>query len=50
LEGGHYVRSLRNIATGEEKREKEVHTYSMKAYRGNTGITPLILNLGTRWR
>jgi len=22
----------------------------MKAYRRNAGITPLILNLGTRWR
>jgi hypothetical protein len=28
----------------------EVLFHTMKTYRGSGGITPLILNLGTRWR
>jgi hypothetical protein len=31
----------------EHRDNKAVHT--MKAYRASTGITPLILNLGTGW-
>jgi hypothetical protein len=27
-----------------------VHIHARKAYRGSRGITPLIRNLGTRWR
>ena len=29
---------------------KALPVYSMKAYRGNRGAAPLMLNLGTVWR
>jgi hypothetical protein len=34
----------------ENKNDKVVNVYAMKAYRGRGGLTPLILNLGTRHR
>jgi len=35
---------------GEEKRKsKSLTVHAKKGYRGNRGITPLILNLDARW-
>jgi hypothetical protein len=34
----------------ENKSKDEVPVHNLKAYRGNRDITPLILNLGARWR
>jgi hypothetical protein len=38
------------FAASMYKGEKFSHVHTMKAYRGNRGICPLILNLDTRWR
>ena len=34
----------------EGRKVKVVPVDSMKLYRGNRGIAPLILNLGVRWK
>jgi hypothetical protein len=39
--------AFRNFANAP-KQGKDVPGYALKAYRKSTGITPLILNVGTR--
>jgi hypothetical protein len=43
-------RQLDKDMDGGKYKDKVVPLYAMKVYVGSRSITPLILNLGARWR
>jgi hypothetical protein len=45
-----YYRQYLQLFLWLKKKDSVVPVHTMKEYRGSRGITPLILNLGTRWR